>query len=373
VYEPARVHQELISTNEPLRKQIDYVIHVGDMAYAFGNFTKWNMWFERTQDISAYVPYMICAGNRDEDEIVAQRFFMPKDIPVNGVTKSPSRQNFYYSFDYLWTHVTAISIKDDFSPGSEQYKWLQQDLERAHSRVLNPNDELKWIIVVGHTPMYSSSNGHTGGNKELKTAVEPLFLQYNVDLAIWGDDHVYERSYPMYDEQADTSSLVFRTAGDVERSSGQRGSDYSLNNNNNNNNNNNGGAGLGGGTGIPVFVNPQKTIHILAGTAGIGLDGWLSEDPPSWSAYREITHGHVKLAVSRTTLKLQFIRMRNRSVADQFWISKPVEGRGGSPTNNIGVLLVIPLAVGAVIYGARRRFFFGFNPGGGGINIKRIV
>lgn len=37
-------------------------MHAGDMAYGFGNFTKWNAWFENTQSISAYVPYMICAG-----------------------------------------------------------------------------------------------------------------------------------------------------------------------------------------------------------------------------------------------------------------------------------------------------------------------
>ncbi len=54
---------------------------------------------------------MICPGNRDESEIIAQRFSMPKDIPLNGVRKSLDKQNFYYSFDYMWVHVVTISIK----------------------------------------------------------------------------------------------------------------------------------------------------------------------------------------------------------------------------------------------------------------------
>jgi hypothetical protein len=36
---------------------IDLVLHAGDLAYAFGNFTKWNIWFERIEKIAAHVPY----------------------------------------------------------------------------------------------------------------------------------------------------------------------------------------------------------------------------------------------------------------------------------------------------------------------------
>ena len=38
--------------------------------------------------------------------------------------------------------------------------------------------------------LYSSSNGHTGGNKELKESMEDLLNTYNVSLALWGDGKV---------------------------------------------------------------------------------------------------------------------------------------------------------------------------------------
>jgi hypothetical protein len=264
---------------------------------------------------------------------------MPKDIPLKGLQKSPDKQNFYYSFDYLWVHVITISIKDDYSPGSEQYLWLHQDLERAHERVLDSNDQIKWIIVLGHTPLYSSSNGHTGGNKELKKAVEPLFLEYGVDLALWGDDHVYERTYPIYDEQEDTSSITIRK---VYRTH------YEY-------------------THLPVFVHPKKPIHLLTGTAGIGLDGWLSEEKPSWSAVREIEHGHVKIAIGRDILKVEFIRMSDKMRMDEFWISKEHDNNGSGflPFS----ILWIPVAIVPIVYAARRRYFSGLSPN----NFKRVV
>lgn len=155
------------------------MLHVGDLAYAFGNFTKWNMWFDRIEPTSARVPYMISPGNRDEDQIVTERFRMPPN------SMNPS--SFYYSFDYLWVHVVSISIKDDYSKGSEQYRWLEQDLQQANLNIQNAANPLRWILLIGHTPLYSSSDGHDRGNKELKASIEELLYRYKVPLAIWGD------------------------------------------------------------------------------------------------------------------------------------------------------------------------------------------
>jgi len=274
---------------------IDFALHVGDLAYAFGNWTKWDTWFTRIENVAAYVPYLVCAGNRDEAEIIQERFYMPNDIakdhdanpstPPQLNSKSREKQNFYYSFDYDFVHVVALSIKDEFEPGSEQYKWLEKDLATTKMRM--EADIIKWSIVIGHTPFYSSSNGHTGGNKALKTAIEGLVYKYNVTFGIWGDDHNYERSYPLYDDVPDIPPQ-----SDSE---------------------------------ISKFINPKKPIHLLIGTGGIGLDGWSSPDPPAWSAYREISHGYLKFKCNRSMCKAQFISLSdegNTEVKDEFWVVK---------------------------------------------------
>ena len=57
----------------------------------------------------------------------------------------------YYSFDYNNIHFVAMSTKVSYLPGSEQYKFVANDLEQAAK-----NNNIKWIIVYHHKPQYSS-------------------------------------------------------------------------------------------------------------------------------------------------------------------------------------------------------------------------
>jgi len=305
-----------VTEREVVTNKANFFLHAGDLAYGFGNFTKWNMWFEMTESISAYVPYMICTGNRDEPEIIAERFTMPTDKLDSHVSlKSPNKQNFYYSFDYGWVHVAIISIKDDYSKESAQWKWLEHDLKEASHRLNNEKDPLKWIILVGHTPFYSSSNGHTGGNKELRDSIEGLLFKYGVSVAIWGDDHVYERSYPMLDGEADTSTLNLE--GNVQ-----------------------------------TFIKPNKTIHLLVGTGGIELDGWKEDSAPVWSAYREKNHGYMKLEITKEVLRGRFTR-QDGTIADEFAIVREIS------VYRISVIFLwtVPIIGGIILVARRRRFF----------------
>jgi hypothetical protein len=96
--------------------------------------------------------------------------------------------------------------------GSEQYLWLEQELSAAvANRHLRP-----WIVLGFHSPIYSSSSGHSGGDKEFGAAIEPLLVKYSVDMCFTGHDHGYERSYPVFEYQFDTSeSRVYKVTGTV--------------------------------------------------------------------------------------------------------------------------------------------------------------
>ena len=55
-----------------------------------------------------------------------------------------------YSFDYGSIHFTMMSTEHNFTQGSRQYKWIEQDLKNVN-RSLTP-----WLAIVGHRAMYSS-------------------------------------------------------------------------------------------------------------------------------------------------------------------------------------------------------------------------
>jgi hypothetical protein len=73
-------------------------------------------------------------------------------------------------------------------PGSRQYEWLEQDLLNV-SRLKTP-----WLVLMGHRQMWDAQLGD-----DYLKQLEPLLLQYKVDLAVWGHVHYGERTCAMYE------------------------------------------------------------------------------------------------------------------------------------------------------------------------------
>jgi len=91
----------------------------------------------------------------------------------------------------------------------EQLKWLEQELQGAGS---------DWKIAYFHHPMYTSAT--RGPVIELRAALEPLFIKYNVDVVFSGHEHLYERIYPQkgiyYFTEGGSAKL---RAGDITKTS----------------------------------------------------------------------------------------------------------------------------------------------------------
>jgi 3',5'-cyclic AMP phosphodiesterase CpdA len=68
----------------------------------------------------------------------------------------------------------------------EQVAWFEQELKDSNS---------DWKIPYFHHPPYSSGERH-GSDPQIRTALEPLFLKYNVSVVLTGHDHFYERTKP---------------------------------------------------------------------------------------------------------------------------------------------------------------------------------
>ena len=99
----------------------------------------------------------------------------------------------YYSFDYLNVHITVMSEELPAHTGSEQYKFINDDLAAAAS-----NSSIDWIIVLTHEPVYTSPYKQWKGmDLSFIETYQPLFDNYRVDLVLSGDIHNYQRSYPL--------------------------------------------------------------------------------------------------------------------------------------------------------------------------------
>ena len=89
----------------------------------------------------------------------------------------------YYSFTR--SNVQFFALDSNYMDGA-QLTWLRRGLEASTA---------PWKIAFFHHPLYSSALRH-GAQEDLRVVLEPLLVQYNVQVVFSGHDHVYERLKP---------------------------------------------------------------------------------------------------------------------------------------------------------------------------------
>jgi hypothetical protein len=123
-----------------------------------------------------------CLGNHDVRTSTGGPWRDAFWTPANNASQSEN----YYSFDYGNAHVVVLNSNASTSPGSAQYKFLDEDLAASTAR---------WKFVAFHHTIYSSGR-HTSDKLRQKN-LAPLFDKHAVDVVFMGHDHDYERTKPL--------------------------------------------------------------------------------------------------------------------------------------------------------------------------------
>jgi len=92
----------------------------------------------------------------------------------------------YYSFKPDGNQSVRFFALESSYLQPEQVAWFEQELKASNS---------DWKIPYFHHPPYSSGERH-GSDPQIRTALEPLFLKYDVSVVLTGHDHFYERTKP---------------------------------------------------------------------------------------------------------------------------------------------------------------------------------
>lgn len=265
-----------------------FVLNLGDLSYASGVAYRWDIWMSLMEPFASLAPHMISVGNHDQNTLVGgakdpshmPRFHPPWsnfDHDSGGECGLPMYQRFHmpddrghapwwYSFDHGLVHFTVLSTEHDFTAGSEQWRWLEQDFKSVDRRTT------PWLIVGGHRPMYTSELYPVDSKvcEGIRNALEDLFHRYRVDLAVWGHYHAYQRTCAVYKYQC----------------------------------------------------SPGGTVHIVVGTGGSMRDD-AGIRQVSWSEHFEAEHGYGRVSVvNRTALLWEFVRNSDKTISDSVWIKK---------------------------------------------------
>jgi calcineurin-like phosphoesterase family protein len=190
----------------------------------------------------------------------------------------------FYSFDYRNAHFLAMSTgKDDLVPfgiGSAQYNFTVNDLAAASN-----NKEIKWIIVYGYRPFYSSPTVHPA-SETIKDFYHPLFQKYGVDLVITTHNHNYQRTYPL-------------------KLTGNDGSEPTITDKNNS-----------------TYINPGGPIFITVGTAGEELHDLAAQYPFVATQFKRNGFLDVHISNNGTRLTGIFFDSLSETDGDYFTIAK---------------------------------------------------
>jgi calcineurin-like phosphoesterase family protein len=151
-----------------------FVVMVGDNIYGSERPQDFVKKFEQPYKalLDAGVKFYASLGNHDSRE---QRYY--KLYNMDG--------RLYYSFKAPKQDVKFFAFESTYMDG-EQLKWIETELKDSRE---------KWKICFFHHPLYSSGKTH-GSEVKLRSALEPLLLEYSVSLVLNGHDHIYERIVP---------------------------------------------------------------------------------------------------------------------------------------------------------------------------------
>jgi len=156
-----------------------FSIHSGDAVHDGDKYPQWGpQFFTPSQELFWNVPFFFALGNHEYSLLLGVPTWAVKFMYF---PSGPSET--WYSFDYGNAHFVVLDSNTDFSPGSAQYEWIENDLASATGT---------WLFASFHHPPYTS---HVSEHvPELQDYVVPLFERYGVDMVITGHVHWYERS-----------------------------------------------------------------------------------------------------------------------------------------------------------------------------------
>ncbi|XP_065000162.1 probable inactive purple acid phosphatase 1 [Musa acuminata AAA Group] len=268
-------------------KNIDIVLHIGDICYANGYISQWDQFTSQIEPIASALPYMIGRGNHERDWPGTGSFYQNTDSGGEcGVLSetmfyvpAENRAKLWYSTDYGMFHFCIADTEHDWRPGTEQYSFIEHCLSTV-DRQKQP-----WLIFLAHRVLgYSSADfyGDEGTSEEPmgRESLQELWQKYKVDIAFFGHVHNYERTCPVY------QNTCIRN-----------GSNY--------------------------YSGPfEATTHVVVGGGGASLADFTTVRA-RWSYYQDHDYGFVKLtAFNHSMLLLEYKRSSDGRVYDHFIISR---------------------------------------------------
>ena len=149
-----------------------FAIMVGDNIYGTERPQDFQKKFELPYKplLDAGVQFYAALGNHDDPN---QRFYKPFNM---------NSERFY---TFTKGNIDFFALDSNYMD-RKQLEWFERAIKASTAA---------WKMAYFHHPLYSSGEAH-GSETDLRAVLEPLFVQYGMDVVFAGHEHFYERVKP---------------------------------------------------------------------------------------------------------------------------------------------------------------------------------
>lgn len=259
-------------------KDPDIILGLGDYAY----LNNANCWLQLISPLD-HKKMKIAIGNHDHLLYTDNDTFHSSPARLQQYLDHFNLTSQYYSFNYQNVHFLAMSTEVSFEIGSNQYNFVNKDLQKAIS-----DPKINWIVVFYHRVAYTSPVfPGPASNVYFRETYHPLFERYNVDLVIQAHVHAYQRSYPLkYNAQDSFKPII--TDNDTKN-----------------------------------YNDPKGQIFTIVGTGGAPIN-YLQGPPRSYMAAQFNAFGFLNLnIINNGTVLVGEFRDNSGTIRDHFTVTKP--------------------------------------------------
>jgi acid phosphatase type 7 len=341
-------------------REVDVVFLNGDISYANGYIVSWQYYLNMISTFSRKIAFLNTLGNHEVDSgndpnVLNFGSSSGGECGVLSTTLLPfpderaSLRRPWWSYDVGLIHFVGMSTEHNFSVGSEQYLWIENDLKTV-DRKLTP-----WVIFGGHRSVYLNSNlcckenvtcgtdcylgSDQGVSKMLQDSIEPLLYRYRVNIAFSGHLHEIQRQAAVHRgginellPGAYLQNAVMVDSLDIPSDASTRPYDGK----------------------IAFHDDPQATVYMLIGTAGQGFQVRPMSSTPAWNEETFLEYGYgVVTAVNATCLIWETIRSADDSIIDKMVIIQSLDnlesGFGSQRTLSLRQKLVVAFYSAAIL------------------------
>jgi hypothetical protein len=178
-------------------------IMAGDMVNNGQNAGQWQAFFAQASPVFSKIPMMAVPGNHESNHYATGKpVLMNKllSLPQNGPAGFEEE---FYSFNYGDCHILCLNSNVFLNEQLQAGTMTPDDFDRIKTWIASDlsSSSAAWKIVVMHHPAYSVVSDKAGAAVLVNWV--PLFETAEVDLVLYGHQHIYMRTKPIWEGQID--------------------------------------------------------------------------------------------------------------------------------------------------------------------------